>query len=382
MGSLRGQSQIDYARDFRIADYAIAHGRVAATSYERESFWTKWCGYVQSFEDVDPYLANEEFGAIVRAVTGFAGRVRQGHYGRGHQVSCARVATAVRAIGQTCEMERGYNPLYRAPEKYLKPIEIMFAGFRRDDPLPVPEIAVPVSVPEQCAAVGLSSAATPKDNAVGDLALISFFYLLRVGEYTRKSKKGNTRTIQFRLCDVAFKNGNSIVDRNAPASAIMAATAATLRLSNQKNGVRGSMVHRCATGGKFCPVMAVARRYLHMRDNNADDNDIISSFWDHLGQGHVTDGDMRVAIRRAVIALRLDKHGFSPSRVGTHSFRAGGAMALKFSGADRDDIKKMGRWSSDTFLIYIHDQIAEYSEGWSKKMAEKRPFFNLEGAYS
>ena len=90
---------------------------------------------------------------------------------------------------------------------------------------------------------------------------------------------------------------------------------------------------------------------------------------------------MRVAIRRAVIALRLDKNGFLPSRVGTHSFRAGGAMALKFAGADRDDIKKMGRWSSDTFLIYIHDQIAEYSEGWSKKMAEPRAFFNLEGAY-
>ena len=42
----------------------------------------------------------------------------------------------------------------------------------------------------------------------------------------------------------------------------------------------------------------------------------------------------------------------------------------------------MGRWSSDTFLIYIHDQINEYSEGWSKKMAEPRAFFNLEGAYA
>ena len=81
-------------------------------------------------------------------------------------------------------------------------------------------------------------------------------------------------------------------------------------------------------------------------------------FLDHPRQLHVTDENMRVAIRRAVISLKLDKHGILPSRVGTHSFRAGGAMALKFAGADRDDIKKMGRWSSDTFLIYIHDQIA------------------------
>ena len=51
-------------------------------------------------------------------------------------------------------------------------------------------------------------------------------------------------------------------------------------------------------------------------------------------------------------------------------------MALKFSGADRDDIKKMGRWSSETCLVYIHDQIAEYLEGWTKKMSVPCSFFN------
>jgi len=56
-------------------------------------------------------------------------------------------------------------------------------------------------------------------------------------------------------------------------------------------------------------------------------------------------------------------------------------MALKFAGANREDIKKLGRWSGDTFLMYIHDQIAEYSEGWTKKMAIPRSYFNLEGAF-
>ena len=57
-------------------------------------------------------------------------------------------------------------------------------------------------------------------------------------------------------------------------------------------------------------------------------------------------------------------------------------MSLKFLDADCDDIKKMGRWSSDTFLIYIHDQIVEYSEGWTKKMATTCSYFNLEGAFT
>jgi len=260
----------------------------------------------------------------------------------------------------------------------------MFSGFRRGDKLPVPELAVPVSVPQQCALMGLLDTATPKEQTTGDLALIVFYYILRVGEYTQNRRKTHTRTIQFWYCDMAFKNGNTIISRDVPDDEILAATGGTLRLSNQKNGMRGSLVHRSArtSDGEYCPVKAMARRFIHMRANNADKNQIISSFWDHLGIGHVTDKDMLVEIRRAVIKLGLEKNGIIPSRVGTHSFRAGGAMALKFAGADRDDIKKMGRWSSDTFLLYIHDQIAEYSEGWTEKMSVPRSYFNLEGTFS
>ena len=126
---------------------------------------------------------------------------------------------------------------------------------------------------------------------------------------------------------------------------------------------------------------ALVRRYVHLRDNGAKADDLISTFFDHIGKGHVTDDDMRKSVRRAVTVLRLEKHGILASRVGTHSLRSGGAMALKFAKADRDDIKKFGRWSSDTFLLYIHDQIAEYSEGWTEKMGVHRSFFNLEGDY-
>ena len=162
---------------------------------------------------------------------------------------------------------------------------------------------------------------------------------------------------------------------------LLQADGATLRLSNQKNGVRGAMIHRSAMEGIFCPVKALVRRFVHLRENKAKDDDIISSYWDHLGRGTLTDVDIRVSLRRAVILLDLGKNGITAERVGTHSLRAGGAMALLFAGATRDEIKKMGRWSSDTWLVYIHDQIAEFSEGWTKKMATPRSYFNLEGAF-
>ena len=57
----------------------------------------------------------------------------------------------------------------------------MFAGFRREDPLPVPEKAIPVGVAQQVACIGLVDGATSKETTVGDLTLITFYYLLQVG---------------------------------------------------------------------------------------------------------------------------------------------------------------------------------------------------------
>jgi len=82
------------------------------------------------------------------------------------------------------------QPFIQAQERYLKPIEMMFAGFRREDPLPVLEIAILVGVAHQAACIGLVDGATPKETTVGDLTLIAFYYLLRVGEYTKKKEAG------------------------------------------------------------------------------------------------------------------------------------------------------------------------------------------------
>jgi len=89
---------------------------------------------------------------------------------------------------------------------------------------------------------------------------------------------------------------------------------------------------------------------------------------------------MRISIQRAEVTLGLRKNGILLERVGAHSFPACGSMALTFTGVGRQDIEKMGWWSLETFLIYIHDQITDYSEGWTSKMAVPCSYFNLEGA--
>ena len=56
--------------------------------------------------------------------------------------------------------------------------------------------------------------------------------------------------------------------------------------------------------------------------------------------------------------LKLDLQSIDPNLVGAHYLRAGGAMALTLHGYDYTTIMKMGRWTSPTFLQYIHNQIA------------------------
>ena len=86
---------------------------------------------------------------------------------------------------------------------------------------------------------------------------------------------------------------------------------------------------------------------------------------------------MNKAIKYTVKMLDLDKKGLLPEHVGSHSLRAGGAMAMHLNKVDHNTIKKMGRWSSDTFLMYIHEQIAAFSSGISTQMSNPIVFQNI-----
>ena len=86
---------------------------------------------------------------------------------------------------------------------------------------------------------------------------------------------------------------------------------------------------------------------------------------------------MNKAVKYAVKILNLDKKGLLPDQVGSHSLRAGGAMAMHLNKVDHNTIKKMGRWSSDTFLMYIHEQIAAFSSGISTQMSNPIVFQNI-----
>lgn len=250
---------------------------------------------------------------------------------------------------------------------------------------------VEIDVPEYLIKCGMQPGASGRVKAIGELALIAFFFLLRIGEYTVKGKRKNTkRTVQFRMQDVTFFKKDSTgrlrqLPRNAPDAEILSADAVTLKLDNQKNGWKGVCISHHSNGeGAFDPVYAVGSRYVHIRAHTSDPAAFLSSVFDKDGRSDISDKDIRAALKLAASVLDYPAgRGIPIDRIDTHSLRIGGANAMSLNGYSKQEIQKMGRWRGETFLEYIRESCATFSEGMSEKMKKNFGFVSLEsGVYS
>ena len=362
-----------------------------ATSEARERVWRQWKAYCKNY-GVCPYLDGEDFQTIVRISTGFGAMVRCGK--RGAPVSAGMVRAGLGSVNTTIAMETGRQPLHQADGKhYIKPIQLMLAGFRNFDPGVQKKLAVHPDLPQAAVEWGTRVRCSERQRAVADLVNVAFYFLLRVGEYTTKTrrrgeKKGKKkRTRQFRAKDITFfkkmkDGGMMLLPRDAPDKDILAADGATLWISNQKNGHKGqSISQQKMQGTRPCVVRSLARRYIHIRRHSKSGNAMICSYWDEMGRADVTDRDISFAVKFAAAMLDYPKRGIPVDRVDTHSLRAGGACAMKLAGYKDSTIIKQGRWSpeSTTFLEYIQNQLSTFTEGMARKMSQVKTFTNMEG---
>ena len=263
----------------------------------------------------------------------------------------------------------------------------MLDGYSKLDPPTRKMLPIEADVPDLLVEMGYGKGGTAHAKAIGDLSMIAFYYLLRIGEYTVKGKQNNKKqTVQFKLEDVQFFKKNKAgtlvcLPRTAPAVLLLTADSATLKLDNQKNGWKGVCVHQEANGEPFnCPVKALARRVLHLREHNAVGKTLLSAFF-HLGVRYDVSGDdISKGLKLAAHILRYPTtRGIPIERIDTHSLRSGGANALALSGYSDTQIQKMGRWKGATFKEYIREELACYSEGMTKNMKRNFKFVNISG---
>lgn len=273
--------------------------------------------------------------------------------------------------------------MYRDEGKYNLIIQRCLEGLRREDPPAIPQLAVPVTVANEAFQIG-EKTLNVRLTATGELVLIAFYFLLRVGEYTKpklvyknKKKVRATRTVQFSVGNIGFYKDGKLVPRTSSQSVLESCDSATLKITNQKNGRMGQTIHQKATDGPNNPIVALARRVHHILSNGGTTDSLLCDYF-YKGKWHsVESAHIVKLVRYTVKKLGLHTSGIDPDLVGAHSLRAGGAMALRLHGFSDTVIMKMGRWTSLTFLQYIHNQIAHLSEDVSKKMSIPLPFLNI-----
>jgi hypothetical protein len=258
----------------------------------------------------------------------------------------------------------------------------MLHGYRRDDPKSEPQLAVPVSLTEHLLTQAWhNNQPCPTTLATADLINIAFYYLLRVGEYT-KPRNSRTNTIPIRVADITFRRSDgTIIPNNSPLTTLLTATEATIRMPNQKNGVKGQCIHQECTGTLYSPVKSLARRVHDILSHHGTVTTNIFNYshplyttWRTITATHINS-----TLKRAAGDIGLYNLGYAEGDVSSHSLRAGGAMAMHLNGIDANTIRKMGRWKSNTFLMYIHEQISAFATGVSIKMSTHIPFRHIAG---
>jgi hypothetical protein len=290
------------------------------------------------------------------------------------------VATAISALGKAISLACDGNPTKIAGSDRLVPrIAQTLDAWRKVDGPVMKKLPVEANVPELLVKWGLSPTGTEASKAIGDLALVAFYYLLRIGEYTMKGTRNETKqTQQFKLCDVTFFKRDKLgqlrqLPRDAPNHLIMSADNATLKLDNLKNGWHGVCIsHEWNGDDIFDGIRALGRRYIHIRQHcRGTYNMYLSSVFDQGARFDITDKDIRVALKATAAVLDYPAtRGIPIDLIDTHSLRIGGANALSLAGYSDRQIQKMGRWRGETFKEYVREQLSNFSEGMSRSMKQ------------
>jgi len=305
----------------------------------------------------------------------FAVAVREGQHGNGSQVKVQSVSKALCAVAQKYVLD-GHHDLRRsspAQHSLDLPIARLLKKYDDEDPPPQPKLAVPMSTLETLIAKYTFST---HHRTVADLCIIAFFYLLRVGEYTSTTSSTQKRTIALRKCDIRLWSNGRVLSLEASLETLLGADAATICIANTKNGTKGAVVHHESIGGPVCPVAALARR-IHNLHSASTTCPLSTVFHTDRQPTTVSDRDITIAVRWGATFDGLLDRGYTLERVSSHSLRAGGAMALALAGESAITIMRVGRWTSTTYMTYIHSQIGALAKGLAWKMSQRHTFHNI-----
>ena len=187
--------------------------------------------------------------------------------------------------------------------------------------------------------------------------------------------------------DIRFWADDEIVNAD-DIEGMKRADAVSVTFRRQKNRDNGVVVTQHRTDGtgdaEMCPVRALAALVIRIRGyasfsvrgtTNVGINAL--ELADGSGLGGISSKEVLKQLRDAATAVGEKKLGFPVDRIGTHSIRAGAAMAMFLAGVPCETIQLIGRWRSRTFMKYLRIQVTASTRGVTTKMTSLDSFFTV-----
>jgi len=199
-----------------IAAETTREGAVTRDTHKSQArAWQRYIEYIQSVGlRHDPLLDSLTRSKQNVFICAFAMAMRQGRFSRSSHDKLAK-DTITNTISNVCSTFRGKGRPNPSKDKDLQPsflISRLYRAFKKEDPNEVQKNSVPPCVILTIAQLQ----ATKVQRAVGQLAVISFFFAMRSREYIKVLRAEFGRTKLLRPKNLRFIQDRRILNHNSP----------------------------------------------------------------------------------------------------------------------------------------------------------------------
>ena len=173
---------------------------------------------------------------------------------------------------------------------------------------------------------------------------LAFFGLLRVSEFTCPTTTSFDPNTHLGVYDVSFDHAVGLVRVH-------------IKVSKSDPFRQGMTIRIARTGSHLCPFVSLVS-FMRLRWRHGPGPLFVLSNGQFLTRDHIV-----------YVLARVFPH-IPAGRVGSHSFRIGGASRLCALGVPDATIQILGRWSSSAFKKYLHlsDQLVSELQSRMSKM--------------
>jgi len=237
-------------RDLCLIKQTATTATTATRTGASDTSWHIWCTFCQDLH-MDPYL--NQLDDPIPLIQIFVHKYREGSVApSGAVVRSPTVEGALHAVGQTFTALGSPDPRLQSSGKLDFCLSRQLTAYKKQDPPPTRVKPIPFFLITQTAIMHYT-AVTPQDQALADMLMLGFFFLLQPGEYTHTT---NPEASPFRLRDTHLLIHNRrIFPYQCTAADLQHMNYIALEFTSQKNGIRGELVGLGRTGHPtWCPV--------------------------------------------------------------------------------------------------------------------------------